>query len=96
MVHGYVGIAPDFMGYGSNSGLLSRVGYIVKNSYVTATLPILLKTKLLLNIKTNDKTRIADGAFYSGYSEGAYASISLAEGLKEAMNVIPLRVFAGK
>ncbi|OEU11377.1 hypothetical protein FRACYDRAFT_245817 [Fragilariopsis cylindrus CCMP1102] len=93
MTLGYIGFAPDFLGYGSSES--QRYGYLVRNSYVTATLPIYLKAKYQLAQETDCNTDIADVAFYSGYSEGGYASIALAEGLNEILGIKPLRVLAG-
>jgi hypothetical protein len=54
-----------------------------------------LKAKYQLAQETDCNTDIADVAFYSGYSEGTYAAIALAEGLNETLGIKPLRVLAG-
>lgn len=99
MVNGHIGLSPDFMGYGGvskgNDGWIPRHGYVVRNSYVTSTLPVWTKAQAYLKEETDCKSDVADVAFYGGYSEGAYASIAVAEGLREAFNIQPLRVSAG-
>ena len=67
MVNGYVGIAPDFMGYGGvedtdDEGWIPRNGYLIRNSYVTATVPVWMKTKLYLQEQSDCASDLADVA----------------------------------
>ena len=100
MVNGYVGIAPDFMGYGGvedtdDEGWIPRNGYLIRNSYVTATVPVWMKTKLYLQEQSDCASDLADVAFYAGYSEGGFSAIAVAEGLQETFHIQPVRVLAG-
>eukprot|EP00536_Pseudo-nitzschia_multiseries_P000478 jgi/Psemu1/317328/estExt_fgenesh1_pm.C_60016 len=92
VAQGLPSISPDFMGYGSSDVVR---GYLIKDSYVTSTLPLWLKLKLHLREETNCNTDLDSFAFYTGYSEGGYASVALADGFKEAMAVQPSMVLSG-
>jgi len=92
MANGAASIAPDFFGYGSSEAFR---GYIVRDTYVIATLPLWLKLGSFLSGVTDCKTALADAAFYLGYSEGGYASVAIADGLHNALGVEPLLVMAG-
>eukprot|EP00978_Attheya_sp_CCMP212_P043543 scaffold286198_cov55-Attheya_sp.AAC.2 len=92
MANGFVSISPDYMGYGSSDSFRN---YIIRDTYVTASMPLWLKAAAFLKEETESNTALADAAFYLGYSEGGYASVSMAEGLKNAIGVKPLRVLAG-
>jgi len=92
VAEGLASISPDFMGYGSSTAFR---GYIIKDAYPAATLPLWLKLQLHLREETNCKTDLSKSAFYLGYSEGGYASVALADGLKNAIGVQPRHVSAG-
>jgi hypothetical protein len=64
-------------------------------SFATASMPLWLKAAALLKEETESNTALADVAFYLGYGEGGYASVAMAEGLKNGIGVKPLRVIAG-
>mmetsp|Transcript_16664 Transcript_16664/g.24947 ORF Transcript_16664/g.24947 Transcript_16664/m.24947 type:complete len:238 (-) Transcript_16664:500-1213(-) len=92
MVNGFVSISPDYMGYGSSDSFRN---YLIRDTYVTASMPLWLKAAVFLKEETESNTALADAAFYLGYSEGGYASVAVAEDLKNAIGVKPLRVLAG-
>jgi len=92
MVNGFVSISPDYMGYGSSDSFRN---YLIRDTYVTASMPLWLKAAAFLKEETESNTALADAAFYLGYSEGGYASVAMAEGLKNAIGVKLLRVLAG-
>ena len=92
MANGFVSISPDYMGYGSSDSFRS---YLIRDTYVTASMPLWLKAAAFLKEETESNTALANATFYLGYSEGGYASVAMAEGLKNAIGVKPLRVLAG-
>jgi hypothetical protein len=92
MANGFVSISSDYMGYGSSKAFRN---YLVRDTYVTATMPLWIKTASFLREDTESKTALADAAFYFGYSEGGYASVAIADGLLKSIAVQPLRVMAG-
>ncbi len=64
---GAVSILPDFMGYGISQAFRS---YIIRDAYVTATLPLWIKAGLDLRESTDCKAALANVAYLDGYSEG--------------------------
>ena len=64
---GTVSILPDYMGYGGSQAWRA---YMVRNAYVTATLPLWLKVSSDLKKETDCKAALANAAFLGGYSEG--------------------------
>ena len=92
MANGFVSIQPDYMGYGSSTSFRN---YIVRDPYVTASMPLWLKVSAYIQEETDYATALADAAFYMGYSEGGYASVVIADGLKHSLGVEPLLVQAG-
>ena len=64
---GTISLLPDFFGYGVSQAFR---GYIIRDSYVTATLPLWVKVGSDLKMSTNCNSALADVAFLHGYSEG--------------------------
>lgn len=64
---GTVSILPDYMGYGGSHAWRA---YMIRNAYVTATLPLWMKVSYDLKKETNCKSALANAAFLAGYSEG--------------------------
>jgi len=92
-VHGVVSILPDYMGYGESLGEAKR-GYIIKKSYQTSTLPLVLRMQRTVKQETNCRAAVAKSALVMGYSEGGYAAIAIAESLK-SLNYDIIKVEAG-
>ena len=67
MTNGFVSISPDYMGYRSSNAFRN---YLVRDTYVTATMPLWLKAGSFRREEIESKTALADTAFYFGYSEG--------------------------
>ena len=75
---GYIIAAPDYIGYGSSSGLLHT--YEQRNGLATASLDMLRATREFLSDKAvNWDKRL----FIAGYSEGGYATLALQKKIEE-------------
>ncbi len=64
---GAISLAPDFMGYGHSESVRS---YLVRDAYLTATIPLWMKVGEDLNKETSQRTMLADAVAVEGYSEG--------------------------
>lgn len=89
---GSVAIIPDYLGYGESNAAISKA-FFVKKSYQTSIVPLWLKAASILEEETNC-TALADAAMISGFSEGGYASIPVADALSN-LGIDIIRVQAG-
>ena len=77
---GTLSILPDYMGYGASLGVVDKA-YIVRQAYATASVPLVWRTRQLVEQETGCTTLMANAVGVSGYSEGGYASVAVAEAL---------------
>ena len=89
-----ISILPDYTGYGESRRIAHRA-YIVRQGYVTATLPLVWETEKYLADTTNCQTAAADAYCLVGYSEGGYAAVALADALHHRMGRTIIQVRAG-
>lgn len=82
--NGNVAIAPDNLGYGESYNHFKS--YLVRQAYKTAAIPLWLKAQQMIADETNCTSEMANNVFLSGYSEGGYGAVAVAEGL-ECMGV---------
>lgn len=87
-----VTIMSDYMSQGESFGKVYR-GYIVRKSYETSVVPLLLEATKIVEDET-DCSAVADSVFIMGYSEGGYSSVTVAEKL-HSMGFDIIRVDAG-
>lgn len=87
-----ISIIPDFMGYGESTGLIDR-GYLIKDSYVTSTLPLWIKVKSDIFDESGGKSSLIDTVAFAGYSEGGYASTALSDGFY-SLGIEVIKTFA--
>lgn len=80
VVTGCVSLLPDYMGYGESLGTAYR-SYIVNKSYQTSSVPLAVRLHQLLQVESQNTTRLSNGAVVNGYSEGGYAAVSIANAL---------------
>lgn len=92
-IQGAVSIIPDFMGYGESLGQISRA-YIIRKSYQTSTIPLVQQVGNMLASETDCNSALARDVFVSGYSEGGYAAVAIAQAF-ESMGMRILGVHAG-
>ena len=71
---GAVSFAPDFMGFGYSESVKS---YLIRDAYVTSTLPLWMKVSADLSLETSSKSMLADAVVVEGYSEGGTYKILL-------------------
>lgn len=90
---GGIAVVPDFMGFGSSNGLLTK-GYVVRESYATSTLPLIYFTRQWIAEETSCRTTLSNSVIVQGYSEGGYAAIVIAQSLYD-LNWDVQQVFAG-
>ena len=90
---GTVAILPDFMGYGESMGISYRA-YIIQQAYRTATIPLVWRTRDLIEQETSCTTTLSDAMVVSGYSEGGYAAVAVASALHDLGKTI-VQVHAG-
>jgi hypothetical protein len=87
---GTLSILPDYMGYGSSSGIVYKA-YLIRQAYATASVPLVWRTRQLVEQQTGCATAMANAVVVSGYSEGGYASAAIADALNSAgLDVIQL------
>jgi len=79
-IRGTLSILPDYMGYGASLGVVDKA-YIVRQAYATATVPLVWRTRQLVEQETGCTTLMANAVGVSGYSEGGYASVAVAEAM---------------
>ncbi len=89
---GNVAILPDYLGYGEGNKDISKA-FLVKKSYQTSIVPLWLKAVAILEQETTCSA-LADAAMISGFSEGGYSSIVVADALSN-LGVDIIRVEAG-
>ena len=89
---GSITIMPDYLGYGESNGAIFKA-FLVKKAYQTSIVPLWLKTAATLENET-DCTALADAAMVSGFFEGGYGSIAVADALYN-MGIDIIRVHAG-
>ena len=90
---GAVSIVPDFIGYGESASL--HRAYLIKKGYLSSTIPLWIEVRSILAEETRGLSSLANAATFTGYSEGGYASVSLADGFVSALGTDVLRVMAG-
>lgn len=90
---GKVSLLPDYLGYGESSATIHK-GYLIKKQYLTSVIPLWLKAQSIIRDESNCGTALADATALTGFSEGGYASVVLAEGLNN-MGVKVVQVHAG-
>ena len=90
---GSVVILPDYMGYMESANVVFRA-YLIRRAYRTATLPLWYKAQQLMADESNCTSALANAAIVSGYSEGGYAAVAVAQALQDN-DVDILHVFAG-
>lgn len=71
---GAVSFAPDFMGFGYSESVKS---YLIRDAYVTSTLPLWMKVSVDLSLETSSRSMLADAVAVEGYSEGGTYEILL-------------------
>ena len=79
---GAASIAPDNMGFGRSYDFYK--GYVSRKMYQTSSLPLWLKTKRIVAQETGCASEVGPQVVISGYSEGGYGAMSIAEGLEGA------------
>lgn len=89
---GSIAIQPDYLGYGEENGDVSKA-FLVKKSYQTSVVPLWLKAAAILEQETSCSA-LADAAMISGFSEGGYSSVVVADALSD-LGVDIIRVQAG-
>uniref|UniRef100_A0A7S3LA13 Uncharacterized protein n=1 Tax=Amphora coffeiformis TaxID=265554 RepID=A0A7S3LA13_9STRA len=89
-----ISILPDYTGYGESRVDAYRA-YIVRQGYVTATMPLLWETEKYLANATNCQTAAANAFCLVGYSEGGYGAVALADALYHQMGATIIQVRAG-
>jgi len=92
MAMGSISFAPDFMGYGAET--TAEKGFLLRDTYLTSSIPLWLWVSNFVAESTDSRSALGDAAFYIGASEGAYASVALAEGFRAALGVVPVNTFA--
>jgi len=88
-----VSILPDFMGYGESSKFIDRA-YLIRNSYLTATLPLWIKAKSDMIDESEGRSSLARAGVFAGYSEGGYASAALSDGFSKSIGMEIIKTFA--
>lgn len=87
-------IAPDNLGFGSSYDHFK--GYLHKTQYQTSTIPLWLKARRIVAEETSCGSEIAKEVVVSGYSEGGYAAVSVAQALESyGANIIKLQAGGG-
>lgn len=91
---GSVAVLPDYFGHGESNGALFKAN-LVKQSYETSTVPLWLKADAIIAESSDcGNAALANAATVTGFSEGGYASVVIANALYR-LGVDIIRVQAG-
>jgi hypothetical protein len=90
---GKVSIRPDYLGYGESADFYKS--FLLKPAYPTATLPLWQKAVQMVQDESNCQSYLKPAAYLTGYGEGAYAAISIADALHQTLQVNIVKVSVG-
>lgn len=90
---GNVAIRPDYLGYGESFEYFKS--FLLQPAYPTATLPLWQKAVQMVQEESNCRSYLKPSAYITGYGEGAYAAISIANALEQALPVNIVKVNVG-
>eukprot|EP00980_Cylindrotheca_fusiformis_P016334 scaffold4855_cov99-Cylindrotheca_fusiformis.AAC.1 len=91
---GKVAIRPDYLGYGESNETFFK-SMLIRPAYPTATIPLWRKAVQIVQEESDCRSYLKPNAYVTGYGEGAYAAVSIADALSKALQVSIVEVSAG-
>ncbi|KAL3934265.1 MAG: hypothetical protein SGBAC_009978 [Bacillariaceae sp.] len=82
---GKIAIAPDYLGYGESANFFKS--FLIRPAYAMATLPLWQSTVKMIAEESNCRSYLKPFAYVTGYGEGAYAALSIADALYSTLQV---------
>lgn len=86
-------LSPHTMGYGVSSS--EYKAYIIRKGYETSTVPLWYQAQTLVSEWSYGCSALGNAAIVTGYSEGGYSSVVVAEALRRNAGVEIIRVQSG-
>mmetsp|Transcript_36584 Transcript_36584/g.88669 ORF Transcript_36584/g.88669 Transcript_36584/m.88669 type:complete len:598 (-) Transcript_36584:30-1823(-) len=90
---GKIAIEPDYLGYGESSDFFKS--FLIRPAYATATLPLWQSAVEMIAQESECRSYLKSVAYVTGYGEGAFAALSIADALYSTFNVQIVKASVG-